>query len=122
MRAAVETDGTVRTIRLSVADVPDVDVTRHWHRKPRIFRPQSVVITLVDGEVSQAKVSGGLVLKSGQPSTEVGESETWARSAWSTAKLTEAPAWLKRLVDEAPSGVTAWRDLDTTNPDEVTAL
>jgi hypothetical protein len=121
MQAAVHTDGTVRTIRIQVKDVPDVDVTRHWHRKPRIFRPDSVVITLVDGEVRDAKVSGGLVLKSGKVSTEVVESETWARFTWS-ARLSEAPAWLARLVDESPSGVTSWRDLDTTNPDEVSAL
>lgn len=122
MRAAVETDGTVRTIRVKVEAVPDIDVTRSYHRKPRIFRPESVVITLVDGVISQAKVSGGLVLKSGAASTEVGESETWRSGSWSTPKLAEAPAWLARLMDEAPSGVTTWRDMDTHNPDEVTAL
>jgi hypothetical protein len=122
MRAVIETDTTVRTIRVKVEAVPEIDVTRSYHRKPRIFRPEYVVITLKDGVVSQARVTGGLVLKSGKASTEVGESETWSAGSWNSPKLAEAPAWLARLVDEAPSGVTTWRDLDTTNPDEVTAL
>ena len=106
------------TIQLDVEDVPDIDVTQSWHRKPRVFRPDHVTIVFSNGQISSVNVSGGLVLKSGRPSTEVRDNVRW----YSPAELTRMPEWVKRLVDEAPSGVTTWRDLDTTNPDEVTAL
>jgi hypothetical protein len=109
MQAAVKRDTTVRTIMLEVQNVPDVDVTRYYHRKPRIFRPDSVTIKLVDGTVERVTVSGGLVLKSGAASTEVSEKEQWfPGSSWSP-KLSEAPEWLALLVDQAPQGLTTWR-------------
>lgn len=107
MQAAVKRDTTVRTIRLGVQNVPDVDVTRPYHRKPRIFRPDSVTIRLVDGTVERVTVSGGLVLKSGAASTEVHEKEEWG--FYSSPKLSEAPEWLALLINDAPQGVTTWR-------------
>ncbi len=109
MQAAVKRDTTVRTITVEVVNTPDIDVTRSYHRKPRIFRPDTVVITQVDGEIQNARVSGGLVLKSGAASTEVRESEKWHTGSWSTPKLSDAPDWLQAIIDEAPQGVTTWR-------------
>lgn len=106
MQAAVKKDTTVRTIQLEVQNVPDVDVTRSYHRKPRIFRPDSVTIQLVDGTVERVTVSGGLVLKSGAASTEVHEKEEWGSYS---LKLSEAPEWLALLINDAPQGVTTWR-------------
>lgn len=107
MQAAVKRDTTVRTIMLEVQNVPDVDVTRSYHRKPRIFRPDSVTIKLVDGTVERVTVSGGLVLKSGAASTEVHEKEEWG--FYLSPKLSEAPEWLALLINDAPQGVTTWR-------------
>jgi hypothetical protein len=109
MRAAVKQDTTTRVITLEVQGVPDVDVTRHYHRKPRIFRPDSVTIQLVDGEVNRVKASGGLVLKSGAASTEVEEKEEWTTGLYGSANLADAPEWLALLVKDAPHGVTTWR-------------
>ena len=109
MQAAVRQDQTVRTITLGVHGVPDIDVTRSYHRKTRIFRPERVVITLVDGKVSRVVTSVGLVLKSGRASTEVRENEEWTVKGWSGTKLTDAPEWLALLIAEAPQGVTTWR-------------
>lgn len=104
MRAAVTRDTTVRTIELGVEGVPDIDVTT-YHRKPRIFRPDRMTITVTDGEVSRVNVSGGLVLKSGKASTEVRENQRW----WTTREIQGAPDWVQTLIKEAPAGVTFWR-------------
>lgn len=109
MQAAVDRDVTVRTLWLKVTGAPDIDVTRAYHRKPRIFRPDSVTIRVVDGNVQRVTVSGGLVLKSGGASTEVHEKEEWSSSAYSSPKLSEAPEWLALLINDAPQGVTTWR-------------
>jgi hypothetical protein len=109
MRAAVRKDITTRIITLEVQNVPDVDVTRSYHRKARIFRPDSVIIRLVDGNVGHVDVSGGLVLKSGAASTEVREHEEWSAGSWAPCKLADAPEWLALLVKDAPHGVTTWR-------------
>jgi hypothetical protein len=124
MRAAVKRDHHARTITIQVdpGSVPDVDVTRSYHRKPRIFRPDIVTINVSDGEIQTVTAAGGLVLKSGAASTEVRESEKWYSGTWSSPKIGSAPEWLATLIREAPEGVTAWRDLDTANPEEVQAL
>jgi hypothetical protein len=109
MQAAVKTDVMVRTISLEVTGVPDIDVTRQWHHKPRIFRPDSVTIWLVDGTVDQVAVSGGLVLKSGAASTDVREREEWTQKGWGCLKLADVPEWLALLIADAPNGVTTWR-------------
>jgi hypothetical protein len=118
MQAAVRRDTTTRVIMLGVSGVPDIDVTRHYHRRPRIFRPQFVTLRWVDGELASAKVDGGLVLKSGGASESAGESETFypETSSWATPKMDKAPEWLHLLVAEAPQGVTSW------NAGEVQAL
>lgn len=111
MRAAVKRDRTTRTIQITVesGSVPDVDVTRRHHRKPRIFRPDSVTIRVVDGEIGLVRASGGLVLKSGGTSTEIQEKEEWNAGIWSSErKLADAPEWLALLIADAPHGVTSW--------------
>ncbi len=122
MRAAVKRDHTARTITLEVTGVPDVDVTRSYHRKPRIFRPDSVTITVSDGEIQTVVASGGLVLKSGAASTEVRESEKWYSGTWTSPKIKDAPEWLATLIREAPAGVTSWYVPDASNAEEVQAL
>ena len=109
MQAAVKRDVTVRTITLEVENAPDIDVTRNYHRKPRIFRPDSVTVRVVDGTVNHVDVSGGLVLKSGSASTEVREHQEWTKTRWGVHKLADAPEWLALLINEAPNGVTTWR-------------
>lgn len=120
MQAAVDRDVTVRTIRVKVTGAPDIDVTRHWQRRPQIFRPESVTIRLVDGNVERVTVSGGPVLKSGGVSTEVRKKEEWTSSPYSSPKLSEAPEWLALLINGAPQGVTTWRT--GTDAGEVQAL
>ncbi len=119
MRASVEKDTTTRTITVKIepGSVPDIDVTT-YHRKPRIFRPDNVTLTVTDGEVSRVNVTGGLVLKSGGASTEVRENQRWYSSDL-TRHANRLPAWVRTLMDEAPRHVTSWRD---PAPEEVQAL
>ena len=121
MQAAMTKDTTTRVITLEVANAPDIDVTRSYHRKPRIFRPERVTVNLVDGEMRSVKVSGGLVLKSGAASTEVGESEAfYPVGSWSSPKIDKAPQWLQMVAAEAPLGILSWRT--GTDAGEVQAL
>jgi hypothetical protein len=121
MHAEVTQDTTTRVINVEVTGAPDIDVTRSYHRKPRIFRPGRASLVLGDGELRSIKISGGLVLKSDVASTEIGEKETYyPDSSWSTPKLKDAPEWVRLLVAEAPAGVTTWRT--GTDAGEVQAL
>jgi len=121
MRANVKSDRTVRTIQIEVepGSVPDIDVTGPWHRKPRIFRPDLVTLTVTDGEVSRVNVSGGLVLKSGAASTEVHEKQCWYSSDL-TQRADQLPVWVRTLMFEAPDDVITWRHADLS--EEVQAL
>lgn len=111
MRANVQWDQTVRTIQIEIdpGSVPDIDITRSYHSRPRIFRPDLVTLTVTNGEVSQVNVSGGLVLKSGAASTGVRENQRW-HSLNLTLYADRIPAWVRTLMSEAPDNVTTWRD------------
>lgn len=109
MRAAVTKDRTTRVITMEVRDVPDIDVTT-YQRKPRIFRPDTVIVELVDGKMSSVRIMGGLVLKSGEASDLVREAATYyPDDTWASPRMSEAPKWLQPLVADAPTGVTTWR-------------
>lgn len=108
MKAELETDRTVRTIRVRISGVPDIDVTRSWHKKPRLFRPEIVNVQVVDGELSEVTVVGGLVLKSGKCSEGVTESRHYTARGWNSDSLLQMPEWLTLLTDEAMAGVTSW--------------
>lgn len=107
MRGEVVKDEVTRVIRVDLKDVPDVDITT-YHRKPRIFRPDHVSITILDGTVDRVSLSGYLVLKSGWTSAAVRDSKRWYSS-----ELASLPKWLQTVVDEAPKGVTIWRTAET---------
>ncbi len=106
MRAEVKRDNVSRTIVITVSGVPDVDITASYHKNPRIFRPDTVQIRLMDGELGGLNVSGPLVLKSGGVSASVRDHQRWYASR-TTAGM---PAWLAQLVNEAPAGVTSWNE------------
>lgn len=111
MQAEVSRDETVRTINIQITpgSVPDIDITQSYHRKPRVIRPDRAVIVLVDGQFSDIKVHGGLVLKSGTASLEVTDSVTWRANAYRVdQRIDIAPEWVRMLVAEAPTGVTKW--------------
>lgn len=112
MRAEVTRDTTTRTISLNVIGVPDIDVTRTYHRKPRIFRPDRVVIRVVNAEIHSVSASGGLVLKSGAASTEVREGWQWHPDTdfGIDSNISTAPAWVHTLVNGALVGITFWND------------
>jgi hypothetical protein len=107
MRGSVVKDNLTRVIRVDLEDVPDLDITT-YHRKPRIFRPDHVSITLADGTVSRVSLSGYLVLKSGGTSDAVRDSKRWYGS-----ELGSLPKWLQAIVTDAPNGVTTWRTAET---------
>ena len=107
MRGSVVKDNLTRVIRVDLEDVPDLDITT-YHRKPRIFRPDHVSITLADGTVSRVSLSGYLVLKSGNTSDAVRDSKRWYGS-----ELASLPKWLQTVVTDAPNGVTTWRTAET---------
>jgi hypothetical protein len=109
MKAHVERDNTGRTITISVSDVPDLDVTEKWDRKPKFIRPDRAVIIVHNGETVSIKVSGGQILKSGEPSTSVQGDWIWRQASFSGDKdITVAPQWVRDLWDQAPSGTVAW--------------
>lgn len=109
MRAAVEKDTTVREITIAVGEVPDIDITRPWHSKPRIFRPYRAVIRIVDGETRNIRVTGGMVLKSGNASTEQTGNREWRRESYTdNDRIENAPAWVRMLWNEAPRHITSW--------------
>lgn len=110
MRASVREDSTTRVITLEVSGVPDVDTTKSWQTKPRVFRPDHVTIRLVDGEVQEVKASGPFVLKSGGTSDKMREVQSWTRTPGSVRgnKLEQGPEWVQTLAREAPAGVTWW--------------
>lgn len=107
MRAAVTKDRMVRTIVIEVADVPDIDVTASYHRKPRIFRPGTATLKIVDGDLISVRVIGGLVLKSGKASTQITEEIVYENN-WGV-RISDAPGWVKELALDAPQNVTTWR-------------
>lgn len=79
MRFHVNADGTVRTVEIEIAGVPDLDVSRSYHdatRPPRVIRPDRVVLTFTDGLLAQISVSGPLVMKDGALSARR-ETEAW---------------------------------------------
>lgn len=106
----VTRDRTTQVISVEVSGVPDIDVTQHYHRKPRAFRPDRAIVTIVDGEVLEVKASGGLVLKSGAASTETRERWEWhsARTYGLGGTFENAPKWVTTLVHDAPAGVVRW--------------
>lgn len=111
MRAAVEKDQTVREIVIAVGEVPDIDITQAWHSKPRVFRPYRAVIRIVDGVTRNIMVSGGMVLKSGDASTEQTGKRDWRRDAYSDSdRIESAPPWVRVLWNTAPGGMTAWQE------------
>jgi SH3-like domain-containing protein len=104
MKAQVKSDDTRRTISIDVSGVPDIDVTRSYHKKPRVFRPDRVSLTLTNGALGGITISGYLVLKSGGTSDAVRESQRW----YSVRDPNTMPGWLQLLIEEAPAGVTGW--------------
>lgn len=104
MQAQVSSDDMRRTIVIRVSEVPDIDVTRSYHKRPKSFRPDKVRLNLANGALSGIDVSGPLVLKSGGVSDLIRESQRW----YSKPDMTMLPGWLQLLIDEAPAGVTGW--------------
>lgn len=104
MQAQVKSDDARRTIVIDVMDVPDIDVTRSYHKKPRVFRPDRVGMTFTNGALGGITVSGYLVLKSGGTSDVIRESQCW----YSVRDETTMPGWLQLLIGQAPAGVTLW--------------
>jgi hypothetical protein len=113
MQARVKTDRTVRTIILTIepGSVPDHDVTRSWHKKPRIIRPDHLTVVTTNGDLDSVALSGGLVLKSGAASTEVRESDKWY-GAYGDHKLSDLPEWLAPVVQAVIDGQTVWQSAE----------
>ena len=124
MRATVRHDTTERTITLEVSGVADIDATRSWHQLPRVFRPDHVTVRTVDEELREIKVSGPMVLKSGQVSASVREDWSWhPDTGWGTGdKISTAPEWVRTLATQAPAGVTSWTAPDVSDPTEAQPL
>lgn len=111
MQGRVKTDRTVRTIIVTIepGSVPDHDVTRSWHKKPRVIRPDSLTVVLNNGDLDSVALSGGLVLKSGAASTEVKEADKWY-GRFGDHKVTDLPGWLAPIVQAVIDGQTSWQD------------
>lgn len=109
MRAHVTRDNNTRTIELEVEGLPDIDITEHYHAKPRAIRPDRARINIVDNETRSIVIYGGLVKKSGQASEHVREHTTYSRKAYrDRERLDLAPGWVKELFTQAPSGITSF--------------
>lgn len=109
MQARVKTDRTVRTIVVTIepGSVPDHDVTRSWHKKPRVIRPDHLTVVTSNGDLDAVTLTGGLILKSGAASTEVRESDKWY-GMYGDHKLTDLPGWLSTAVQAVLDGQTVW--------------
>lgn len=105
MQAQVKHDDTTRSILINVSGVPDIDVTQNYDKNPRVFRPDLVKLTLTNGALGGITVSGYRVLKSGGTSDIIRASASMSSTI---DHLTELPAWLQLLIQEAPAGVTSW--------------
>jgi hypothetical protein len=109
MRAAVTHDQTVRTVTIEVAGAPDIDITRSWHRKPRLIRPVTAVLEIVDGAAGTVTVHGDLVLKNGNASGAAGGNAQWsATGGYMSPSITEAPEWVRLIWNTAPGGQRDW--------------
>lgn len=108
MRARVEEDVISRQIVIGVEDAPDLDVSEPWNARPRIIRPDRLVIEIVDREQRCATVSGYLVLQSGKTSSGVRVEFDWQKWGGRRHKIESAPDWVKALCTDAPSNVTEW--------------
>lgn len=113
MQGRVKIDRTVRTIGVTIepGSVPDHDVTRPWHKKPRAIRPDHLAVVTTNGELEEIRLSGGLVLKSGAASTEVREAERWY-GTYGDHKLTDLPGWLSTAVQAVLDGQTVWHGVE----------
>jgi hypothetical protein len=113
MQGQVKTDRTVRTIIVTIepGSVPDHDVTRSWHKKPRIIRPDSLTVVTTNGDLDSVALSGGLVLKSGAASTEVKEADRWY-GWYGDHKLSALPGWLAPVVQAIIDGQTVWHGVE----------
>lgn len=108
MQGHVKTDRTVRTVIVTIepGSVPDHDVTRSWHKKPRVIRPEVLTVRTLNGDLESVGLSGGLVLKSGAASTEVKDGDKW----YVRYELTDLPGWLSPVVQAVIDGRTSWQD------------
>lgn len=126
MKIEVQTDTTRREIgfRVTEGSAPDLDVTESWHSKPRVIRPDSGNLVIVDGEVRRITVSGGLVLKSGAASEQVRDKREWRASHayMQRERIEDAPEWVQYIWREAQCGVTAWSYVERDNAEQVQAL
>jgi hypothetical protein len=109
MQAHVKSDQTVRTIAIEIepGSIPDYDVTRSWHRKPRVIRPDSLTVITHDGELTRVTLSGGLVLKSGGASSESRHGNDW-QGDYGDQKLADLPGRLSAVVQAVLDGQTTW--------------
>jgi hypothetical protein len=111
MGARVGRDTTVRTIHIFIqaGSVPDLDITRSWHPKPRIIPPTSAMIGILDGQTKSINVTGGVILKSGVMSARTSDTQTYAVGRYSYHdRIESAPQWARQLCEEALNGVTVW--------------
>lgn len=113
MQGRVKTDRSVRTIVVTIepGSVPDHDVTRSWHKKPRVIRPDHLTVVTTNGDLDEVRLSGGLVLKSGAASTEVREVDKWY-GMYGDHKVTDLPEWLSTAVQAVLDGQTVWHGVE----------
>lgn len=99
MATTVKTDTTTRVVEADVQDVPDIDVTRSYHFKPRVMRPNRITLTMINGSFARVNISGGLVLKSGAASESITVDQTWYRGDVHRHP-NNMPEWAKAFVKD----------------------
>lgn len=95
MNFTIRRDEVTRKVNLGLSNVPDVDVTETWHKRKRVFRPDSMWLSKAPYGL-EIGVSGPALLQNGTP----GESRlemVWY-SNWITDTAKDAPDWVKEIV------------------------
>jgi len=100
MRAAVESDVTTREIVIRLVGGPVLDISEEWHFNPRKIRADRAVVTLINGKPMGVRISGGLLLKSGETSDA-------QRAFRNYSPDEDPPPWVQELA-QAPTGTTEW--------------
>lgn len=92
----------IRRVVMGVSDVPDLEITQPGSR-PRIIRPDKAAIQVQNGAVIEVEVSGAVVMKSGDPSTQFMGHQSWHPDNWGTCTpISDAPDWVRQLWSEPP--------------------
>lgn len=101
MKWKISNDSTRRAVTFAIEDGEPVQA-RAWRFDQKYqIKPDTAVVTVVDGERRGVTVAGPRLLKDGQASDKLR-----GRAEWNYTDISLAPAWVRELWQQAPEGRT----------------